>query len=178
MPETKKKITKQQAEALKALKGTIMTPDGQVVQITTKPAPTPKGVPDPVVDAKTRKRHKQALNAFLNTDDVVKEQVGGFVNFIREKAVVGLAVGFVVGTQAQTVVKQLVTSFIDPLIQLFFGGAKLSDRMITLSLFGNTAAFAWGAMIYALLNLLVVLLAIYILIKALKLDKLDKPTNS
>jgi hypothetical protein len=31
--------------------------------------------------------------------------VGGFIDFVREHAVVGLAVGFVIGTQVQTVVK-------------------------------------------------------------------------
>jgi len=34
-------------------------------------------------------------------DELVRRQFGGFVNFIREKAVVGLAVGFVIGQQAQ-----------------------------------------------------------------------------
>ncbi|PIZ62996.1 hypothetical protein COY17_01460, partial [Candidatus Saccharibacteria bacterium CG_4_10_14_0_2_um_filter_52_9] len=34
-----------------------------------------------------------------NTTD---EFVGGFVDFLREHAVVGLAIGFVIGVQAQT----------------------------------------------------------------------------
>src|SRR3954465_8948007 len=53
--------------------------------------------------------------------------VGGFVNFLREHAVVGLAVGFVIGLQAQTLVRQLVDSFITPAFTLFFGQA-LKDR--------------------------------------------------
>ena len=160
-----------------ALKETIMTPDGQVVQITTKPAPTPKGMPSLPVNAKTRKRHSQTVAALLNSDDLVKDQVNGFVNFIREHAVVGLAVGFIIGTQAQTVIKQLVTSFIDPVIQLLFGGVQLSERKVTLHLFTNQADFAYGAMIYAFINLFAVLVTIYILIKLFKLDKLDKPNS-
>jgi large-conductance mechanosensitive channel len=155
------------------LKETIMTPDGQVVQITTKPAPTPRGVPNASISARTRKRHKEAVAKLLDTDEVVKDQVNGFVNFIREHAIVGLAVGF--GAQAQAVVKQLVTSFVDPVIQLFFGGAKLTELKAPVHLFGNSAAFEYGAFIYALINLLSVLVTIYVLIKVLKLDKLDQP---
>ena len=42
-------------------------------------------------------------------------------------------------------------------------------------LFGNSVNFAVGQMIYALINLFAVLLTIYVLIKVLKLDRLDKP---
>lgn len=157
-----------------ALKHTIMTSDGQMVQITTKPAPTPKGLPNLNVTAKTRKRHKLAVEALSNPDVIVREQVSGFVTFVREHAIVGLAVAFIIGAQAQTVVKQLVESFIDPVIQLF-GGAKLSELKVPAELFGNSANFAVGQMIYALINLFAVLLTIYVLIKVLKLDRLDKP---
>jgi large conductance mechanosensitive channel protein len=158
-----------------ALKQTIMTPDGQVVQITTKPAPTPRGMPNLPVNARTRRRHKQSIAALVNSDNVVSQQVGGFVSFIREHAIVGLAVGFIIGTQAQSVIKQLVSSFIDPLIHLFLGGADLDKLKATVHLFGTSADFTYGAMIFALINLLAVLIAIYALIKAFKLDKLDKP---
>lgn len=113
--------------------------------------------------------------ALRETDDVVREQVGGFFNFVREHAIVGLAVGFVVGAQAQSVVKQLITSFVDPAVALFFGGAKLSARTFTLHFAGNHADFGWGAMVYVLLNLLIVLATVYAVIKIFNLDKLDKP---
>ncbi len=123
----------------------------------------------------TKRIRKPNVTVLLDTDDVVREQVGGFVTFLREHAIVGLAVGFIAGAQAQAVVKQLVTSFIDPSIQLFFGGAKLSDRSLTLHLFNNQAKFGWGAMMYAVINLIIVLATVYALIKIFKLDKLDKP---
>ncbi len=124
---------------------------------------------------KGSKARRPNVTVLLDTDDLVKEQVGGFIDFLREHAIVGLAVGFVIGQQAQGVIKQLVASFVDPTIQLFFGGAKLSERTVTLHLFVNEAKFGWGAMIYSLLNLVFVLATIYILIKVLNLDKLDKP---
>lgn len=99
--------------------------------------------------------------------------VGGFVNFLREHAVVGLAIGFVIGVQAQALVKQLVSSFIDPAFQLLFGQA-LSQRTFTVNFNERVAQFTWGGFAYALLNFLFVLAAIYIIVKSLSLDKLDK----
>lgn len=122
----------------------------------------------------SRPTHRHVDEIVADTEDAAREQAMGFVNFLRENAIVGLAVGFIVGTQAQGVVKQLVASFIDPVIILLFGGARLAERKVTLVLNGNTAEFAWGAMVYALINLLFVLVAIYVLIKIFKLDKLDK----
>lgn len=103
-----------------------------------------------------------------------EEVVSGFVRFLREHAIVGVAVGFAIGAQAQIVIKQLISSFIDPASQLLFGTA-LSQRTFTLELNGRHADFGWGGMFYALLNFLFVLAAIYFIIKLFKLDKLDKP---
>lgn len=101
--------------------------------------------------------------------------VGGFVEFLRERAVVGLAVGFVLGTQVQTVVKQLISSFVDPMFQLLFSGNKaLSNRTFTLHFDGRHANFGWGAVVYALLDFMFVAFAIYAVIKLFQLDKLDK----
>lgn len=101
-------------------------------------------------------------------------RINGFVSFIRENAVVGLAVGFVIGAQVQSVVKQLIASFVDPSFTLLFGQA-LSQRSATFHFNGHTADFAWGSFAYVLIDFLFVLLAVYLIIKILKLDKLDKP---
>lgn len=114
-----------------------------------------------------------------NTAAVIMHEVnpvGGFVNFLRDYAVVGLAVGFVIGLQAQNLVKQLVTSFIDPAFNLLFGQA-LSQRDFVLEFHGRTASFSWGAFAYMLLNFLFVLAAIYAIVKIFKLDKLDRPSK-
>jgi len=99
--------------------------------------------------------------------------VTGFVGFLREHAVVGLAIGFIIGLQAQAVVKSLVTSFIDPAFKLLFGQA-LALRTFTWHFHGRTSDFAWGAFVYGLANFLFVLLAIYLIVKFFNLDKLDK----
>jgi len=101
--------------------------------------------------------------------------VSGFLDFLREHAVVSLAIAFVIGLQSQTLVKQLVTSFIDPLFKLLFG-QTLSQRTLTLHLNGRAANFTWGAFVYGLLNFLFVLAAVYAVVKVLNLENLDKPT--
>ena len=103
-------------------------------------------------------------------ESAVRQQVGGFVNFLREKAVVGLAVGFIVGQQAQAVVKQLVDSFINPILSLIVG-SRLQEHFIRL----GGEKVTWGKFVYVLINFLFVLLAIYVIVKLLKLDRLDLP---
>ena len=73
--------------------------------------------------------------------------VNGFVTFLREHAIVGLAVGFAIATQVQALVKQLISSFIDPLYGLFFA-QKLSDKTVTLHWHDRAQVFGWGAFAY------------------------------
>jgi large-conductance mechanosensitive channel len=84
-----------------------------------------------------------------------------------------LIIGFVIGNQVTTIVKQLIQSFLDPLTQLLFGTA-LSNRTFKLHLHGRTANFDWGAMVNALIIFLFVVITMYIFIRALKLDKLEE----
>ena len=112
-----------------------------------------------------------------NTARVVVQEinpVGGFINFLKEYTVVGLAIGFVIGTQAQVLVKQLVASFIDPLFKLLVGGQLLSQRYAVLHFRDRSAVFGWGAFAYSLLSFVFVLAAIYLIVKLLRLDKLKK----
>ena len=99
----------------------------------------------------------------------------GFANFLRDFAVVTVAVGFMIATQAQILIKQMVTSFVDPLFALLVNGQALSAKTATVSWHGNTQTLAWGAFIYALVNFIFVLIVIYIVIKFFALDKLTKP---
>jgi large conductance mechanosensitive channel len=121
-------------------------------------------------------RH-HGIKVVLDTDDVVREQATGFANFIRDYAVVGLAVGFVVGQQANAVMKQMVTSFVDPLSRMWFG-QKLSSRTLTIHHEGQPIAMPWGAFVYILLEFFIVVIVIYALVKLFKLDRLKKPPES
>lgn len=128
-------------------------------------------------EARARLKHLDPETASELLNETVGKQVGGFVTFLREHAIVGLAVGFVLATQVQSVVKQLIASFIDPVFQLFFGGQALSKRSVVWHFGGRSAPFGWGAFVYALIDFVFVAIAIYAIIKIFKLDKLDKAKN-
>src|SRR5580658_8320418 len=96
--------------------------------------------------------------------------VGGFVSFLREHAIVGLAVGFAIATQLQAVVKQLIASFINPLYGLLFNGQQLSTMTVTLHWHGRHQQFGWGEFVYTLIDFVFVLLVIYFALKFLHLD--------
>lgn len=108
-----------------------------------------------------------------------KAELGGFVEFIRTQGVVGLAIGFVIGAQAKSLVDQLSNSFINPLLGLLLGSAgDLSAQYFSISLWGNTQKFMWGAFVFALINFVILAAIIYFTFKWLRLDKLDKKKDS
>jgi large conductance mechanosensitive channel len=108
----------------------------------------------------------------------VKSPLRGFVNFVREQGVVGLAIGFVLGAQSKTLVDQLVESFINPLLGLLLpGSGSLDERTFSVTMGGQTEVFSWGAFVDQLISFLIIAAIIYFIFKGLKLDKLDKPKS-
>lgn len=134
----------------------VQTKDGQV-HITQ-----PKG-----------QKHKHVTVLFDDPDDVLRHQASGFTNFLRDYGVVALAVGFIIGLQAQTMMKQLVDSFLTPLLNLWLGN-NLVNRSFTAGSSGHQVTFAWGKFLYAFISFLFVLFVIYLLVKLFRLDKLAK----
>ena len=109
----------------------------------------------------------------------VSKQVSGFVDFLREQSVVGLAVGLVLGTQVKAVVDQIVADFINPLTSLILPGkGELQSKIFTLHLNGKHAVFAWGSFANSLLTFVIVAAVVYYTFKALRLDKLSKKKDS
>ena len=107
---------------------------------------------------------------------VIKDtHMAGFVNFIREQGVVGMAVGLAIGTAAGDTVKKLVTAFVDPLVQLIVGSQQgLQSASFTVEIAGRRGEFLYGAFISSLITLIAVAFVIYAIVHFLKLDKLDK----
>lgn len=99
----------------------------------------------------------------------------GFVEFIRTQGVVGLAIGFVMGTQAKVLIDTFSRSFVDPVLGLLIGGSKaLSEKTLFVQVNSRSAVFGWGAFIYAVINFIIIAAVIYLVFKWLRLDKLDK----
>ncbi len=95
----------------------------------------------------------------------------GFVDFIREQGVVGLAVGFILGGAVSKVVAALVQDIINPIIALGLGGlANLGEAYIQI----GEAKILWGDFLNVTIDFLVIAAVVYFGVKWLKLDKLDK----
>ena len=126
-------------------------------------------------EAKARLKRLSPAQAAAVVSDVMAQPVlgpaAGFVNFLREKAVVGLAIGFVIGTQVQGVVKGFIADFIDTLFKLVIPGNRTLSQQ---SWVFHGAEFKWGDMVYQLLDFFFILLMIYLVIHLGKLDRLDK----
>lgn len=142
-------------------------------------ADTKKNTRTSAVKAKaTEEREKAretARKAAATSAGHVKDQVGGFLDFIRSQGVIGLAVGLAIGTAAGDTVKKLVEGFINPIVQFIVGsGDKLATATWHVELFGRTADFAWGAALSSAITLLATALVIYWIVNVFKLDKLDK----
>ena len=99
----------------------------------------------------------------------------GFLDFVREQGVVGLAIGLAVGTQAAILVKDIISALVDPVIGLIIGnpgGLQASAWNVTVA--GREATFALGQLLYSIIVFMAVCGVIYFVVRGLKLDKLDK----
>jgi len=95
----------------------------------------------------------------------------GFIDFIREQGVVGLAVGFILGGAVSKVVSALVTDIINPVIGILLGAASgLKEASISL----GSAKILYGDLISVIIDFIIIALVVYYGVKAIGLDKLDK----
>ena len=104
---------------------------------------------------------------------------GGFMTFIREQGVVGLAVGLAIGTAAGASVKVIVDEFINPIVALLTRGVDLSSLKWVIIAEDKGAhqpevAIGYGAILSSLIVLTATAVVIYLIIHFAKLDRLDK----
>jgi len=94
----------------------------------------------------------------------------GFIAFIREQGVVGLAVGFILGGAVSKIVASLVDNLVNPIVGLALGKVDLADKAITL----GSASLRYGKFISTLVDFIIIAAVVYFGVKMLGLDKLDK----
>lgn len=95
----------------------------------------------------------------------------GFIDFIREQGVVGLAVGFILGGAVSKVVSSLVSDVINPVLGIILGAA---GDLSAMSLKVGSAELMWGNFITVLIDFTVIAAVVYFGVKKLGLDQLDK----
>lgn len=124
---------------------------------------------------------KKAIEDFKK-NNFVSKQAAGFMDFVREQGVVGLAVGLAIGTAATVFVKSIVDNIINPVIGAILpGGSELSTKYVCLTASATGECInklSWGSVVSNLISFLSVAAVIYFVVKGLKLDKLDKKKDS
>ena len=88
----------------------------------------------------------------------------GFLIFVQEQGVIGLAIGFILGGAVAKVVAAIVADLITPLIALMLGSAKGLDEFVL-------GPFKLGHLLSVTIDALAVALVVYLFVVALGLDK-------
>lgn len=96
--------------------------------------------------------------------------MNGFLTFIREQGVVGLAIGFILGGAVSKVVSSLVEDIIQPIIGIILTTDK---SLMSLKLTIGQSTIMYGEFLVVLINFLVIAAVVYFIFKGLKLDHID-----
>lgn len=99
-----------------------------------------------------------------------KRAFAGFLDFVHERGVMGLAIGFVLGSSVQKVVTAFVNDIVNPFIGVALGRA---DGLKNFAV-GN---FLIGDFLAVLIDFLILAFIVYLIFKMLGLEKLDKPKD-
>ncbi len=95
----------------------------------------------------------------------------GFLNFIREQGVVGLAVGFILGGAVSKVVTALVTDIINPVLGMALG--SVGDFKTAYISIGS-AHILYGDLLSVIIDFIVVALVVYFGVEIIGVNNLDK----
>ena len=94
----------------------------------------------------------------------------GFIEFIRERGVVGFAVGFILGGAVTKLVSSFVDDIINPMLGVGLGFTKeLNREYIQI----GQAKIAWGNFTANLIDFIILAVVVYSIFKVLKMEKLD-----
>jgi large conductance mechanosensitive channel len=94
----------------------------------------------------------------------------GFIEFLREKVVVGFAVGFIMGGAVGKLVSALVADIINPLLGLILSRTKNLDAMYFQI---ASAKIKWGHFLSVLIDFTILSFVVYLLIRAINILKVD-----
>lgn len=92
----------------------------------------------------------------------------GFIKFIREQGVVGLAVGFILGGAISKVVTSIVNDLINPLLGIFMGA---TGNLASASIKIGSASIMWGSFVSNLIDFIIVASVVYFGVTILRFDK-------
>ncbi len=103
----------------------------------------------------------------------IKEKKKGFTQefifFLKTFGIIGLAIAFIIGQAASSLVTAFVNDIIDPIIGIFLPGGNLSGLSVQVpNLYGDaTSEFLYGDLIANIIDFMVIALIVFILYKQL-----------
>ncbi|MBR9691558.1 large conductance mechanosensitive channel protein MscL [Candidatus Woesearchaeota archaeon] len=102
---------------------------------------------------------------------MVKKYVMEFKEFIKEYAIVGMAIAFVMGAATKDLVKSLVNDLVMPLLVPVIPGEAWQEATFTL----GPIILRWGSFLSALINFVILALVVFFIAKKiLKEEKVKK----
>jgi large conductance mechanosensitive channel len=91
-----------------------------------------------------------------------------FIDFLQTFGVIGLAIAFVIGAAASTLVTGLVTDIVNPLIGIFLPSGNLQSLNANVtSISGKPSEFLYGDFIAKILNFLIIAFIVFLAYKQL-----------
>src|SRR3989338_8288977 len=94
-----------------------------------------------------------------------------FKEFLNEYKVTGLAVAFIIGAAATTLVKSLVDNIIMPLITPFVPGGAWQTAIFSI----GPVIISWGAFLAAVINFIIIAFVVFIIVQwVLREEKVAK----
>ncbi|MDD4983370.1 MAG: MscL family protein [Candidatus ainarchaeum sp.] len=94
-----------------------------------------------------------------------------FMDFLKEYKIVALAIAFIMGAAATTLIKSLVDNIIMPIITVFIPSG--SWKTATYSL--GSIAIGWGSFLSELISFFIIAVVVFIVVKkVMKDDKITK----
>lgn len=143
---------------------------------------------DPKVKAAEKESKAQKLLAEASRLKGEPKFLHGFMTFVRQQGIVGLAIGLAIGTQANATVKSIVEGLINPIVAFVVGSntglmddkwymvGKDTSHINYLWTIGNRQlVFSWGQVLSSLITLIAIAAVIYFVVKGFGFDKFDKP---
>lgn len=92
-----------------------------------------------------------------------------FIEFINKYGVIGLAIGFIIGSASKDLVNALVADILMPVILFFVPGGTWREATVTI----GPVVLALGHFIGALLDYLIIALIVFFLMRQIKKTNLN-----
>ncbi len=91
-----------------------------------------------------------------------------FIDFLQTFGVIGLAIAFVIGAAASTLVTGLVSDIVNPFIGIFLPSGNLQSLNANVtSISGKPSTFLYGDLISKILNFLIIAFIVFLAYKQL-----------